>query len=400
MITKNDRGIDVSYWQGNIDFNKVKAAGYTFVIPRCSVADVDTGNQFVDKNFHANVKNALKAGLVIPGVYLFSGAENEKRAAEEADFAVALCKEVGLPSSTIIFFDFEYESDDCVSRRLGRTLSKTARTKIANKFCDRVLSLGFKTGIYANNDYFDNKFAMSLFTKSYILWCAAWDGIKPSISNAAFHQYTSSDSVPGISGRVDANRYLLSDSIGEEIPANEPKKSVDELAKEVIEGKWGNGEDRKKRLTDSGYDYDVVQALVNKLVAPKPTKSVDELAKEVIEGKWGNGEERKSKLTSAGYNYQAVQNKVNEMLSSKPTKAVAPAMSFDTNLSGTYTVTANSLNLRYEPNVIETSNVIKVLPRGTKVKNYGYYTQFKNSKWLLVKVGDITGFVDSSYVRR
>ena len=93
-------------------------------------------------------------------------------------------------------------------------------------------------------------------------------------------------------------------------------------------------------------------------------------------------------------------NKVNEMLSSKPTKAVAPAMSFDTNLSGTYTVTASSLNLRYEPNVIETSNVIKVLPRGTKVKNYGYYTQFKNSKWLLVKVGDITGFVDSSYVRR
>ena len=72
MITKNDRGIDVSYWQGNIDFNKVKASGYTFVIPRCSVADVDTGNQFVDKNFHANVNNALKAGLVVPGVYLFS----------------------------------------------------------------------------------------------------------------------------------------------------------------------------------------------------------------------------------------------------------------------------------------------------------------------------------------
>ena len=128
---------------------------------------------------------------------------------------------------------------------------------------------------------------MSLFTKSYVLWCAAWDGIKPSISNAAFHQYTSSDSVPGISGRVDANRYLLTESIGEEIPATEPKKSVDELAKEVIEGKWGNGEERKSKLTSAGYDYDVVQALVNKLVAPKPTKSVDELAKEVIEGKWG-----------------------------------------------------------------------------------------------------------------
>ena len=93
-------------------------------------------------------------------------------------------------------------------------------------------------------------------------------------------------------------------------------KSVAEVAKEVIAGKWGNGEDRKSRLTAAGYDYQAVQNQVNALLkgtAPA-TKSVAEVAKEVIAGKWGNGEDRKSRLTAVGYDYKAVQAKVNEML--------------------------------------------------------------------------------------
>ena len=93
------------------------------------------------------------------------------------------------------------------------------------------------------------------------------------------------------------------------------KKSVDELAKEVIAGKWGAGEERKKKLTAAGYNYSAVQNRVNELLSGKtPQKSVDELAREVIQGKWGNGEERRKKLTAAGYNYSAVQNRVNELM--------------------------------------------------------------------------------------
>ena len=93
------------------------------------------------------------------------------------------------------------------------------------------------------------------------------------------------------------------------------KKSVDELAKEVIAGKWSAGEERKQKLTDAGYSYSAVQNRVNELLSGKtPQKSVDELAREVIAGKWGNGEERRKKLTAAGYNYSAVQNRVNELM--------------------------------------------------------------------------------------
>jgi hypothetical protein len=93
-------------------------------------------------------------------------------------------------------------------------------------------------------------------------------------------------------------------------------KSVAEVAREVIAGKWGNGEERKSRLTAAGYDYQAVQKQVNALLkgTDAATKSVAELAREVIAGKWGNGEERKSRLTAAGYDYKAVQTKVNELL--------------------------------------------------------------------------------------
>ena len=92
------------------------------------------------------------------------------------------------------------------------------------------------------------------------------------------------------------------------------KKSVSEIAKEVIAGKWGNGEERKKKLTAAGYNYNTVQTEVNKLVSSTKKKSVNELAKEVIAGKWGNNPAREKKLKAAGYNYEAVQAEVNRIL--------------------------------------------------------------------------------------
>ena len=92
-------------------------------------------------------------------------------------------------------------------------------------------------------------------------------------------------------------------------------KPVDTVAREVIAGQWGNGEDRKARLAKAGYDYNTVQARVNEILNPKPQlKPIDEVAKEVIRGEWGNGEERKSRLVQAGYNYSEVQSRVNALL--------------------------------------------------------------------------------------
>lgn len=92
-------------------------------------------------------------------------------------------------------------------------------------------------------------------------------------------------------------------------------KSIDQLAQEVIDGKWGNGSARKKALTNAGYDYAMVQKKVNEILSAK--KSVDAIAKEVILGKWGNGSARKKALEKAGYNYSAVQKRVNELLATR-----------------------------------------------------------------------------------
>ena len=90
-------------------------------------------------------------------------------------------------------------------------------------------------------------------------------------------------------------------------------KTNEEIATEVIQGKWGNGQERKDRLTKAGYNYYEIQKIVNDRLLNKK-KTNEEIATEVIQGKWGNGQERKDRLTKAGYNYYEIQKIVNERL--------------------------------------------------------------------------------------
>lgn len=104
---------------------------------------------------------------------------------------------------------------------------------------------------------------------------------------------------------------------GSTTPQPSGKKSVQEVAKEVYAGEWGNNPERKEALEKAGYDYQEVQDAVNELVngsTPIPSKSVQDVAKEVINGQWGNNPDRQKKLEAAGYNYQEVQNAVNAIL--------------------------------------------------------------------------------------
>ena len=95
-------------------------------------------------------------------------------------------------------------------------------------------------------------------------------------------------------------------------------KSIDTIAREVISGNWGNGSDRANRLRAAGYDYDAVQSRVNEILSGTNSipsgKSIDEVAREVIRGDWGNGQDRVNRLRAAGYDYNAVQKRVNELL--------------------------------------------------------------------------------------
>lgn len=101
------------------------------------------------------------------------------------------------------------------------------------------------------------------------------------------------------------------------VQPSKPNKSVAQVAKEVIQGLWGNGEDRKNRLQSAGYDFNAVQQEVNRLLSGAPAKPqlkpVSVVAKEVLRGEWGNGTDRKRRLEQAGYNYVQVQAEVNRL---------------------------------------------------------------------------------------
>lgn len=139
------------------------------------------------------------------------------------------------------------------------------------------------------------------------------------------HQHFAATSCPGeIAGSQHdeymrrAKAYYDQMMMGYAEPMPSPKEPISEdidvLAREVLAGKYGNGEARRTILGDK---YAEVQARVNEMIngSTQNTKSVDELAQEVIAGDWGDGQERANKLSAAGYSYSAVQARVNELLS-------------------------------------------------------------------------------------
>jgi hypothetical protein len=142
---------------------------------------------------------------------------------------------------------------------------------------------------------------------------------------------------------------------------------------------------------------------------PHPTyvKDINILAHEVIAGQWGSGEARKNNLTSAGYNYSDVQSRVNEILNipksvySKEVVATSKATKIDKSLAGEYITTAN---LYMRDGAGTNKKALVKMPKGTKVQNFGYYSEANGVKWLYIQVslGGIkyTGFSSSAYLRR
>ena len=132
------------------------------------------------------------------------------------------------------------------------------------------------------------------------------------------------------------------------------------------------------------------------------TKTTEEIAKEVINGKWGNGDERKKKLEAAGYNYRTIQDKVNELVGGGSTTTTSTetnttvkvdyAQSFSKSIAKTYTTTTR---LRLRAGASTSKDVITIMPKGAKVTCYGYYT----GNWYYVKYNNLTGFCAKEYLK-
>lgn len=119
----------------------------------------------------------------------------------------------------------------------------------------------------------------------------------------------------GADGRSTGN---FDDASHWQVQGTVARKSDEEIAREVIAGKWGNGAQRQANLNAAGYLYSHIQALVNSMLATVPApagpvrKSENEVANEVLRGNWGNGQDRKNRLARAGYDYNVIQQLVNQ----------------------------------------------------------------------------------------
>lgn len=265
------KGIDVSYAQGNINWEKVKASGIDFAILRCGYGQ-DVKSQD-DKFFERNAKACEE--LNIPyGVYLYSYATSEEGAIGEAQHTLRLLK--GKKLSYPVFYDLE-------DTNTTGQCSNSEILKIAKAYVAEIEKAGYKVGIYANKHWFTSKLTQKWYDK-YPKWVAQYNKECTYKGTYDMWQYTSSGRVSGIIGNVDMN-YCYKDYAPkkeEEKPVQKKptttwkpvpeKKSVDEVAKEVLEGKWGNGEVRKNKLKAAGYDYDKVQEKVNDLIYTKGRK--------------------------------------------------------------------------------------------------------------------------------
>lgn len=186
-------GIDISQWQGNIDWRKVKQAGTQFVIIR------DGYGTTQDPRFRAYVTGAKAAGLDIRGTYHFIYSLNETQARAEADKAVEFVSAAGLPQDAYIFCDFEYDTERFM-KQYGVNPNKSLCTKITQVFCKRIEENGYKAGIYLNQDYANRMYTKEILSK-YPLWLADYEG--DEAFPCLVRQYSSHGAVSGISGNVD-----------------------------------------------------------------------------------------------------------------------------------------------------------------------------------------------------
>ena len=193
-------GIDVSTWNGNIDWNKVKNSGVSYVIIRTGFRGSTQGSLVEDNKFRQNIQGATNAGLKV-GVYFFSQAINEVEAVEEASMVLSQVK--GYKLSYPVFIDVEPSG--------GRAdkLSSGDRTKVINAFCQTIQNGGLRAGIYANKTWLSQKMNVSALS-GYKIWLAQYNSTVTYGGRYDMWQYSDKGTVAGISGKVDMNLSYLS----------------------------------------------------------------------------------------------------------------------------------------------------------------------------------------------
>ena len=195
-LNRTARGIDVSKFQGSIDWNAVKNDGITFAIIRCGYRGYGSGALVEDSTYRRNIQGAINAGLKV-GVYFYSQAINEQEAVEEASMVLSLVSGYSLPLG--VYYDTE-----SVSGGRANALSAAERTACAVAFCETIRGAGYRAGVYSYASWFYNALNFANISK-YNIWIAQYRDKLSFSYKYNIWQYTGSGRVNGISKPVDMN---------------------------------------------------------------------------------------------------------------------------------------------------------------------------------------------------
>ena len=265
-------GIDVSKWQGNFDFAKAKSEGVEFVILRGAYSTIK------DTKFESYYKTCKELNLPV-GVYHYSMAKSVPEARSEANFLI---------NNVLKEKQFEYPIYMDVEDKVQSALGKDLLTDIVIAFCDTLEKAGYYVGIYSSASFFATYMHESKLER-FDKWIAQWSKSCTYKGNYGMWQFGGETNnlrstivadvvcdqdycykdYPAIIKSAGLNGFEQKEGINTPLPEIKPLKSVLEVAQEVIDGKWGDGEERKKRLSDAGYDYESVRAEVNKIYNTK-----------------------------------------------------------------------------------------------------------------------------------
>ena len=221
--------IDISYWQGNLDFKKLKSAGINYIILRAGYRTTK------DQRFDQYAKACQSAGIKIIGAYWFSYALNTTQAKNEANLCINACKPYNIPT---IFYDFEYDTVK-KAKAQGVTLGSKECNDFTIAFCDTVKAAGIAPGYYCNDDYYKTMYSDRVKNKGYYLWYAHYKSdysYHESPISCDIFQYSSRAKLTGFiqnfDGDICYNSKLLGNSTNSST-SNNTTKEGDTVANKV-----------------------------------------------------------------------------------------------------------------------------------------------------------------------
>lgn len=259
-------GVDLSNHQRGIDLRQLKNEGVEFIILRGGYTGWGTGvNYNKDSCFEMWYDEAKALGIPV-GCYYYSCANTYSKGVAEATFLYENC---------LKNHQFEYPIYIDVEDEHWQKSSKYLTTDAIKGFCETLESKGFYVGIYASVDWFRNRIVTSDLTQ-YDKWVARWSKSRPKEPYGGLWQFGGGTNMirsTKMAGFTVDQNYSYKDypNIIKKAKLNGygDRKSIDELAREVIEGKWGNAPERRIKLTKAGYDYAEVQKRVNEMLKAK-----------------------------------------------------------------------------------------------------------------------------------